>query len=159
MKRMMSKDKLSIDTALIRELAGLLDETGLTEIEVEQSGFRVRVSRAGSGVSVQLPPAAAVATASPGPSAAPPASQGPDPARHPGVLKSPMVGTAYRSPAPDASPFVEVGSEVRQGQTVLIIEAMKTMNQIVAPRAGKVTDILVADGQPVEYDEPLLVIE
>ncbi len=156
----MSKATLPIDTALIRELAALLDETGLTEIEVEQAGSRVRVSRAGGGLNLQVPfQAPATAAAMPSPSAHAPLPEPIDPSRHPGALKSPMVGTAYRAPSPEASPFVEVGTEVRQGQTVLIIEAMKTMNQIVAPRAGRVTQILVADGQPVEYDEPLLIIE
>jgi acetyl-CoA carboxylase biotin carboxyl carrier protein len=158
----MSKGTPPIDTALIRELAGLLDETGLTEIEVEQLGVRVRVSRAG-GAHVQAAPLAqapGAAVAAPQPSPAPlPLNEAADPSRHPGVLKSPMVGTAYRASSPDAAPFVEIGSEVRQGQTVLIIEAMKTMNQIVAPRSGRIAHILVADGQPVEYDEPLLVIE
>lgn len=157
----MSKATLPIDTALIRELAALLDETGLTEIEIEQAGMRVRVSRSGGGLDLQLPFQAPgpTATAASAPSPAHALPEPVDPSRHPGALKSPMVGTAYRAPSPEASPFVEVGTEVRQGQTVLIIEAMKTMNQIVAPRAGRVTQILVADGQPVEYDEPLLIID
>lgn len=160
MKRIMGKSNPPIDRDLIRDLARLLDETGLTEIEVDQSGLRIRVSRAGAWQTVAAAPhhAAPVATHS-APAAPQPAPEMPDPARHPGAVKSPMVGTAYRAPSPDAQPFVDVGAEVRQGQTVLIIEAMKTMNQIVAPRAGRVAQILVTDGQPVEYDEPLLIIE
>ncbi|MGE0213469.1 MAG: acetyl-CoA carboxylase biotin carboxyl carrier protein [Parvibaculaceae bacterium] len=153
----MTSSKTQLDTGLIRELAELLSETNLTEIEIEQGGTRVRVSRAGS-VAVQtvaapaLPAAAATAGASASESAA-------DPSRHPGAVKSPMVGTAYRAPSPGAPAFVEVGSEVRQGQTVLIIEAMKTMNQIAAPKAGRVKEILVGDGQPVEFGEALMIVE
>ena len=146
------------DSAAIRALAELLNETGLTEIEVEKNGFRVRVAR-NHGVSAMVhAPAPAPVVPQP-PVAAPaaaPAGQKAEP--HPGTVRSPMVGTAYRAPAPGASAFVEVGQEVRQGQTLLIIEAMKTMNQIAAPRAGKVIEIMVNDAQPVEYDEPLLVI-
>ncbi len=148
------------DSATIRALAELLVETGLTEIEVERAGFRVRVAR-NHGVSAMVhAPAPAVAPAAPvAAAAAGPAPAGPHKAEpHPGAVRSPMVGTAYRAPAPGALPFVEVGQEVRQGQTLLIIEAMKTMNQIAAPRAGKVIEIMVNDAQPVEYDEPLLVI-
>jgi acetyl-CoA carboxylase biotin carboxyl carrier protein len=143
-----------IDAEMIRELAGLLDETGLTEIEIEQSGMRVKVSRGAVAVSAHSSGAAATATAAPPALAAPK-----DPASHPGTVKSPMVGTAYRSPSPGAAPFVESGAEVKQGQTILIIEAMKTMNQIAAPRGGRVREVFVTDGQPVEYGEPLLVIE
>ena len=142
--------KPSIDKELIRELAQLLDETKLTEIEIERDGLRVRVGRG----------ATAVAAAAPAPAAAPGAAAAPaDPAKHPGAVTSPMVGTAYMGPAPGAKPFVDVGSKVVAGETLLIVEAMKTFNEIVAPRAGTVTAIYVEDGTPVEYGEPLLVIE
>jgi acetyl-CoA carboxylase biotin carboxyl carrier protein len=145
----------SDDSALIRELALLLDETSLTEIEIERSGLRVRVARnvtvsAAMPASFQPMPIAAAAT---GPAATA------DLAKHPGVVPSPMVGTAYWSPEPGAKPFIDVGSKVSAGQTLLIIEAMKTMNQIPSPRAGTVTQILVEDGQPVEFGEPLVIIE
>ena len=150
----MPKAKAAIDKEIIRELAKLLDETGLSEIEIEQQGLRVRVMRGGHTVA-----AAPVVEAAPAAIAAPSAAADEDPAVHPGAVKSPMVGTAYRAPSPEASAFIEIGQQVTQGQTLLIIEAMKTMNQIPAPRAGKVLDILVTDGQPVEFDEPLVIIE
>jgi acetyl-CoA carboxylase biotin carboxyl carrier protein len=147
----------SDDSALIRELALLLDETSLTEIEIERAGIRVRVAR-NISIAASMPanyqPAASAASAA---SAAPAAAA--DLANHPGVVPSPMVGTAYWSPEPGAKPFIEVGSKVSAGQTLLIIEAMKTMNQIPSPRAGTVTQILVEDGQPVEFGEPLVIIE
>jgi len=146
----------SDDSALIRELALLLDETSLTEIEIERSGLRVRVARnisIAASMPANFPP-----SISPTPAAAATAA-GVDFARHPGAVPSPMVGTAYWSPEPGAKPFIEVGSKVSAGQTLLIIEAMKTMNQIPSPRAGTVTQILVEDGQPVEYGEPLVIIE
>src|SRR6059036_2624968 len=140
----------SDDSALIRELALLLDETSLTEIEIERAGLRVRVGR-NVTVSAAMPanfqPAPVVSAA------------GVDLAKHPGVVPSPMVGTAYWAPEPGAKPFIDVGSKVSAGQTLLIIEAMKTMNQIPSPRAGTVTQILVEDGQPVEFGEPLVIIE
>ena len=147
------------DSALIRELALLLDETNLTEIEIERAGLRVRVARnisiaASVPASVQVAgsaPAAMAATAAPAAAA--------DVSKHPGVVPSPMVGTAYWSPEPGAKPFIEVGTRVTAGQTLLIIEAMKTMNQIPSTRAGTVTQILVEDGQPVEFGEPLVIIE
>jgi acetyl-CoA carboxylase biotin carboxyl carrier protein len=142
------------DGALIRELALLLDETNLTEIEIERAGLRVRVARNVS-ISASMPasyqPAAPVAASGPPPAA--------DIAKHPGVVPSPMVGTVYWASEPGAKPFIEVGAKVTVGQTLLIIEAMKTMNQIPAPRAGTVTQILVDDGVPVEYGEPLVIIE
>jgi acetyl-CoA carboxylase biotin carboxyl carrier protein len=144
----------SEDSALIRELALLLDETSLTEIEIERAGLRVRVAR---NVSIAAtmpanfqPTASASATASVAVA---------DLAKHPGVVPSPMVGTAYWASEPGAKPFIEVGTKVSVGQTLLIIEAMKTMNQIPSPRAGTVTQILVEDGQPVEFGEPLVIIE
>jgi acetyl-CoA carboxylase biotin carboxyl carrier protein len=148
------------DSALIRELAMLLDETSLTEIEIERAGLRVRVARnvsiaAGIPTALPAPVAASAVTAAPAAVAAAVA----DLSKHPGVVPSPMVGTAYWAPEPGAKPFIEVGSKVTAGQTLLIIEAMKTMNQIPSPRAGTVTQILVEDGQPVEFGEPLVIIE
>jgi acetyl-CoA carboxylase biotin carboxyl carrier protein len=154
------KSSKTDDSALIRELALLLDETSLTEIEIERAGLRVRVARNVS-VAASMPaaymPAAAAAPAAIGAAASGGAMA--DPAKHPGAVPSPMVGTAYWSPEPGAKPFVEVGTKVSAGQTLLIIEAMKTMNQIPSPRAGTVTQILVEDGQPVEFGEPLMIIE
>jgi acetyl-CoA carboxylase biotin carboxyl carrier protein len=150
----MSEQKPAIDHDLIRELARLLDETGLTEIEYERDGQRVKVVRQ---VQVVAAPARAIVAADP---AALAAGDAPiDPAKHPGAVTSPMVGTAYVGPEPGARPFVEVGSRVRAGDTLLIVEAMKTMNQIPAPRAGTVIQILIEDGQPVEFGEPLMIIE
>jgi acetyl-CoA carboxylase biotin carboxyl carrier protein len=147
----------SDDSALIRELALLLAETNLTEIEIERSGLRVRVARNISiAASVPASMPAAIATPAPVAVVAAPAA---DLAKHPGAVPSPMVGTAYWAPEPGAKPFIEVGTKVSAGQTLLIIEAMKTMNQIPSPRAGTVTQILVEDGQPVEYGEPLVIIE
>jgi acetyl-CoA carboxylase biotin carboxyl carrier protein len=148
----------SEDSALIRELALLLDETSLTEIEIERAGLRVRVARNISIAAAMPAHAAAVVPAPTGVTAAAAAAAS-DIANHPGVVPSPMVGTAYWSPEPGAKPFIEVGTKVSAGQTLLIIEAMKTMNQIPSPRAGTVTQILVEDGQPVEFGEPLVIIE
>ena len=143
----------AIDHDMIRELAKLLDETGLTEIEFTRDGVSVRVARHGTAVrSADVPPRTVVAAAT-----APAAPA--DPTQHPGMVSSPMVGTAYLGPAPGARPFVDVGSQVKAGDTLIIIEAMKTMNQIPAPRSGTVIQILVEDGQPVEYGEPLLIVE
>ena len=147
----------AIDHDLIRELAQLLDETGLTEIEYERDGQRVRVARQAQMVAAAPAaprPATVIDSALPSLDAPPV-----DPAKHPGVVTSPMVGTAYVGPEPGARPYVEVGSQVRAGQTLLIVEAMKTMNQIPAPRAGRVVQILVEDAQPVEFGEPLMIIE
>ena len=147
----------SDDGALIRELALLLDETNLTEIEIERAGLRVRVAR---NISIAASVPAMVAHTAPAASAAAaPVAAAADMAKHPGVVPSPMVGTAYWSPEPGAKPFIEVGTKVSAGQTLLIIEAMKTMNQIPSPRAGTVTQILIEDGQPVEFGEPLVIIE
>ena len=144
------------DGALIRELALLLDETSLTEIEIERAGLRVRVARNVS-IAASVPATASVAAAPlPATALAAPAA---DMAKHAGAVPSPMVGTAYWASEPGAKPFIEVGSKVSVGQTLLIIEAMKTMNQIPSPRAGTVTQILVEDGQPVEFGEPLVIIE
>ncbi|WP_128925455.1 acetyl-CoA carboxylase biotin carboxyl carrier protein [Bradyrhizobium guangxiense] len=147
----------SEDSALVRELALLLDETSLTEIEIERAGLRLRVARNVSVAATMPMQVAAAPAALPAAPAAPAA--GPDLSKHPGAVSSPMVGTAYWAPEPGAKPFIEVGAKVSVGQTLLIIEAMKTMNQIPSPRAGTVTQILVEDGQPVEYGEPLVIIE
>ncbi|MGQ0456306.1 MAG: acetyl-CoA carboxylase biotin carboxyl carrier protein [Hyphomicrobium sp.] len=145
---------------LIRELADLLNDTGLSEIEIEKSGLKIRVAKTVAVAAAIAAPVHAPAPAAPASAAAAPTqtSSG-DPAKHPGAVKSPMVGTAYRSPEPGAATFCEIGSKVNQGDTVLIIEAMKTMNQIPAPRSGTVTAILFENAQPVEYGEPLIVIE
>jgi acetyl-CoA carboxylase biotin carboxyl carrier protein len=147
----------AIDPGAIRELAKLLDETGLTEIEIEADGASIRVARnAGYAAprsrqdGIVAPNPAVVAT---------PADIPIEPTKHPGLVSSPMVGTAYRGPAPGSKPFVDVGSQVKAGDTLIIIEAMKTMNQIPAPRSGSVVQILIEDGQPVEYGEPLMIIE
>ena len=150
------------DSALIRELALLLDETSLTEIEIERAGLRVRVARnvsIAAGVPAGVPFAAPMPVAVAAAPVAAAAGAAADFSKHPGVVPSPMVGTAYWSPEPGAKPFIEVGAKVSAGQTLLIIEAMKTMNQIPSPRAGPVTQILVEDGQPVEFGEPLVIIE
>lgn len=156
----MADKKPSIDKDLIRELAGLLKETDLSEIEIEQDDFRIRISRsapvaAAPVIAVDSRPQAVVTKASEAATTASPV----DPARHPGCVPSPMVGTAYRSPEPGKSPFVEVGDQVQVGQTILIVEAMKHMNEVASPRAGKVIEILVEDGQPLEYGQPLMIIE
>jgi acetyl-CoA carboxylase biotin carboxyl carrier protein len=148
----------AIDHAVIRDLAKLLDETGLTEIEIQRDGASVRVARnmhaAGPRLRAPEVPVAA------GPALVQPPGPVPiEPSQHPGLVASPMVGTAYRGPAPGARPFVDVGSQVKAGETLIIIEAMKTMNQIPTPRDGTVIQILVEDGQPVEYGEPLMIIE
>ncbi|MGO7537460.1 acetyl-CoA carboxylase biotin carboxyl carrier protein [Rhizobium ruizarguesonis] len=154
----MAEKKSGIDQALIRDLANILNETDLTEIEVEQDDLRIRVSRAGTPQYVQAPiaaPAFAAPTAAAA-AAAPAAAPSRNPAN---VVNAPMVGTVYMAPAPGARPFIEVGATVKEGQTLIIIEAMKTMNQIPSPKSGKVTEILVDDGHPVEYGQALVVIE
>lgn len=152
----MTEQKPAIDHDMIRELAKLLDETGLTEIEFERNGERVRVARTIQAVALAPARSAAMPTIDP-PSG--PNGGHVDPTKHPGAVTSPMVGTAYMGAEPGARPFVEVGSRVRAGETLLIVEAMKTMNQIPAPRSGTVTQILFESGQPVEFGEALLVIE
>lgn len=148
--------KPAVDHNVIRELAALLDDTGLTEIEVEQDGQRIRIAR-------NVGRAAAAAHIAP--ASAPPApvvmsaAKPSDPAKHPGVVTSPMVGTAYGAAEPGGKPFIDIGTKVKAGDTLLIVEAMKTMNQIPAPRAGTVIQILFEDGQPVEFGEPLVIIE
>jgi acetyl-CoA carboxylase biotin carboxyl carrier protein len=149
-----SKQQGQLDKALIRELAALLTETELTEIEIEHAGKRIRVARNQTVIAGGVSPAGQTGV-QPGGKAAKPEPSGP----HPGTVVSPMVGTAYRAPEPGAPPFIEVGSRVTAGQTILIIEAMKTMNHIPAPHAGTVIAILVEDGHPVEYGEAIAVIE
>ncbi len=155
----MSDKKTGIDQALIRDLANILNETDLTEIEVEQNDLRIRVSRNGTTQLVQGYGPQPMQYG-PGPmAAAMPAPLPEAPVAKGFTVMAPMVGTCYLTPAPGSRPFVEVGSIVTEGQTILIIEAMKTMNQIAAPRSGKVTQIMVEDTRPVEYGEPLIVIE
>ena len=150
------KDKTGVEQEAIRELANLLNETGLSEIEIEKAGLRIRVAR---NLMMAASVSATHAAASSSATATPVAAAAIEPAAHPGAVKSPMVGTAYRAPEPGSANFVEIGARVAQGQTLLIIEAMKTMNQIPAPRAGTVTQVLFENGQPVEFGEPLMVIE
>jgi acetyl-CoA carboxylase biotin carboxyl carrier protein len=143
-----------VNHELIHELTKLLDETGLTEIEIEQDGQRVRVARGATAA-----PAYAAARELPPQPVGESTGAPLDFSKHPGVVISPMVGTAYIAAEPGAKPFIEIGSKVKIGDTLLIVEAMKTMNQIPAPRAGTVIQILFEDGQPVEFGEPLVIIE
>ncbi|MEP7455186.1 acetyl-CoA carboxylase biotin carboxyl carrier protein [Phyllobacterium sp. SB3] len=155
----MATKTTGIDKVMIRDLAEILNETDLTDIEIEQGDLRIRVSRqitVQASAPVYAQATAPAAVASPAAAAAPAAPAG-DPSKN--AVPSPMVGTVYLSPAPGARAFIEVGTQVKEGQTLLIIEAMKTMNQIASPRAGTVTSILVSDSQPVEYGEFLVVIE
>lgn len=163
------KSKSGVDADLVRDLAKVLDDTGLTEIEVEYGELRLRLAR--TLVMAQQPPAhthvvhsapAPAPAALPAPAAPPPAAApapAADAASHPGAVPSPMVGTAYLSPEPGAPAFIKVGDTVSAGQTLMVVEAMKTFNPIPAPRAGKITAILVSDAQPVEFGEPLVIIE
>jgi acetyl-CoA carboxylase biotin carboxyl carrier protein len=155
--------KSPIDPDLVRDLAQLINETDLTEIEVQKGDLRIRVARTITAA-FQVPmqqPMMQQAAAAPSPVPAVPVaiSNKAAAAAHPGAVKSPMVGTAYRRPSPDAKAFIDVGSVVKEGEKILLVEAMKTFNEIVAPKAGTVTAIMVEDGQPVEYGEPLVVIE
>ena len=156
------KDKPADERELIRELAMLLDETNLTEIEIERAGLRLRVARnisIAAAAPVSYQPAPVVTAAPAAPVAAAAAAATADLSKHPGMIPSPMVGTAYLASEPGAKPFIDVGTKVKVGDTLIIIEAMKTMNQIPATSAGTVTQILVEDGQPVEFGEPLVIIE
>lgn len=155
------KDKKAdsrIDQQMIRELADLLNETGLTEIEWSEGPLKVRVTKGGTPVYAAAPVAAAAAAAAVAAAGGAPAA-GADDASHPGAVKSPMVGTVYTAPEPGAATFVKVGDSVNAGQTVLIVEAMKTMNPITAPKGGRVARILIENQQPVEFGQPLLIIE
>lgn len=148
---------IEVDTKLVRELAEMLAETGLSEIEVEDGDRKIRVSRAvtaAAAAPVAIAAAPAAAPAAPAPAEAAVANAAPA-----NALKSPMVGTAYLTPEPGAAPFVSVGQSVKAGDTVLIVEAMKVMNPITAPNAGTVKAVFVESGQPVEFDQPLMVIE
>jgi len=158
-------EKSPISADVVRELAEILRETELTEIEVERGDLRLRVARelTAAPMAMQMPAMApAPVAAAPAPAAAPPETPAPtdasDMSAHPGVLKSPMVGTVYRQSSPDDDPFANVGDMVKEGDTVLLIEAMKTFNPIIAHKPGKIADILVEDGQPVEFGEPLFII-
>jgi acetyl-CoA carboxylase biotin carboxyl carrier protein len=152
---MAGKSELKIDSELVRTLAALLEETGLSEIEYAVGDRRIRVARNGSGAAVVMAAASAMPATIAG-SAASAVAAAVEPA---GAVKSPMVGTAYLGPQPGAAPFVAIGDTVREGQTIFIIEAMKVMNQIPAPRAGRVAQILVADATPVEFGQILAVLE
>jgi acetyl-CoA carboxylase biotin carboxyl carrier protein len=157
----MSEKKSGIDKVLIRDLANILNDTDLSEIEIEQDDMRIRVSRSApqyiqAPVMAAAAPVAAAPAAIAAPAAAAPAASARD---NKNAVPAPMVGTVYLSPAPGARPFIEVGATVKEGQTLLIIEAMKTMNQIPAPRSGVVKEIIVTDAQPVEYGEALVIIE
>ena len=157
---LMTTKKNGVDQQLVRDLAGILNDTNLTEIEVELDDLKIRVSRQAQTIH---------AVAAPQPAYAPPPAAAPQPAAvatsaapadlSKNAVPSPMVGTAYLSPSPDAKPFIEIGQAVKEGQTLLIIEAMKTMNQIPSPRSGTVKAVLIEDAQPVEYGMPLVVIE
>lgn len=153
------KPMMQVDPDLVRQLAELLDTTNLTEIEVEDGERRIRVVRKPASVqATHYAPPPAAPPAAPAPAAQPePAAD--DPRTHAGAVRSPMVGTAYLSAEPGAAPFVSEGATVREGDTLLIVEAMKVMNPITAPRGGRITRILVANQQPVEYDQPLVIIE
>ena len=154
-----TKAKQGIDAASIRELANLLTETGLTEIEVEQGGTRLRVARQLAPVTHAAPavtPVAPLVIAAPAPEPPPPVAKREGPAQ--GAVTSPMVGTVYVSPQPGAAPFVKAGDQVKEGDTLLIVEAMKTMNPIIAPRAGTISEICVQDAEPVEFGQTLLIL-
>ncbi len=151
-----------LDAKFVRTMAKLLEETGLTEMEYSEGERRIRLSRAAPPPPMGYAPAYAPAPAAPvaaAPAAAAPAAVAVAPAQHPGAVKSPMVGTAYLASEPSAPPFVKEGDIVKAGQTILIIEAMKVMNPIKAPKGGTVTQILVANAQPVEFGQPLLIVE
>lgn len=152
---------IQVDTALVRELAELLESSHLTEIEVKDGDRTIRVARTAAAVTAGYAPAYAPAPAplAAAPAAAAAAPAGDDWKSHPGLVKSPIVGTAYLTPEPGAAPFITEGATIAAGATLLIIEAMKVMNPITAPRAGKIVKILIRGEQPVEYDEPLVVIE
>lgn len=143
-----------IDSELVRQLATVLDDTGLTEIEYELGGLRIRVARTARDTVVATAPAAPAALG-----VAAPAAAAVDPAANPGAIKAPMVGVAYLLPEPGAPPFVTIGDNVQVGQTVALIEAMKTFNPVKATKSGKVTSIIVENGAPVEYGEPLVIVE
>jgi len=160
---MPAKKTSAQETSLIRELAQILNETDLSEIEMKKGDLKIRVSKQSasivSPVATPAPGAATTAMPSPVVAAAAASETVADMSSHPGAVKSPMVGTAYTRPSPDASPFVEEGASVSEGDTVLLVEAMKTFNPITAPKSGTIKSILVNDAQPVEFGEPLFIIE
>lgn len=149
---------MNVDTRLVRELAELLNETGLTEIEVEDSDRKIRVARGSGVITAAAPTVVAAPVSAPAPSTAAPAAEEAAPADLAGAVKSPMVGTAYLAPEPGAADFIKVGDSVKQGDTLLIVEAMKVMNPITASASGTIKAILVENAQPVEFDQPLVVI-
>ncbi len=150
-----AKTNSPIDSDLVRQLADVLNETGLSEVEYESGGIRIRVAKHMTSAVVGTPQPVYAPAAAEAPVAAKPV----DPASHPGTVKSPMVGVFYLLPEPGAAPFIKVGDQVAEGQTVALIEAMKTFNPVKAPRGGKVVKILLESGSPVEYGEPLVIIE
>ncbi len=150
-------EKFKLDADMVRQLAELLQETDLNEIEYESDNHRIRVARHPRETQVVSVPSSAAPSQAPPPAAAPESSQAPE--EHPGAVKSPMVGNVYTAPEPGTPPFVQVGDEVAEGQILLIIEAMKVMNPIKSPRSGKITKILVKDNNPVEFGEVLMIIE
>ena len=147
-----------IDADMIRRLAGLIDETGLTEIEFDDGRKRIRVARTAAQTTTVMPQASAVPAPAPAEQAAEPTAPALD-RTHPGAVTSPMVGTAYLGPEPGAPSFVKVGDRIAKGDTLLIVEAMKVMNQIPAPRGGTVKQIVVTNGSPVEFGELLMIVE
>ena len=152
------KTASKVDSKAIRELAKILDDTGLSEIEYATDEWQIRVARGGGYAPAPAAPAPAAPVAAPAP-AAPAPTEDADHAKHPGVVTSPMVGVAYFAPEPGAAPYVKAGDTVSEGDVIALIEAMKVYNQIKAPRSGKVTKILIEDGSPVEFGEPLMIIE
>jgi acetyl-CoA carboxylase biotin carboxyl carrier protein len=156
---MSEKKTTNVAPGLVRDLAAILNDTGLSEIEVEHGELRLRLARTLT-VAAAPAPATIVHAAAPAPAApAPAAPAAADLSKHPGAVPSPMVGTAYLSPEPGATAFIKIGDSVAAGQTLMVVEAMKTFNPIPAPRAGKITAILVTDAQPVEFGEPLVILE
>jgi len=152
-------NKHDLEAGWIRELADILQDTGLTEIEIEKNDIRLRVSRQGNAAVVHQAPAVTQTAPVQSQESSSAESITDTIASHPGTVKSPMVGTAYLAPSPEAPVFVKVGDQVKEGQTLMIVEAMKTMNPITAPRSGTIQSILIADAQPVEFDDALLIIE
>ena len=155
-----NREPMRVDTEMVKKLAKMLDENELSEIEVEDNGRRIVVKRKLGGAPVGYAPAPAPAAPAPAPAtAAPAAAAEVSPASHPGAVKSPMVGTAYLSAEPGSAPFISVGARVKEGDTLVIIEAMKVMNTIPSPRSGVVKQILIQNAQPVEFEQPLAIIE
>ena len=156
-----NKEPMRVDTELVKKLAKMLDENELSEIEVEDNGRRIVVKRKLGGAPFAYAPAPAPAASAPATATAAPAAVAAEasPASHPGAVKSPMVGTAYLSAEPGAAPFISVGARVKEGDTLVIIEAMKVMNPIPSPKSGVIKQILIQNAQPVEYEQPLAIIE